>query len=144
MGMLNSLGIYHQERRTSLLMGREESQEMPAEIRESLSKKVSYVNNGGIKNQEGITSLIQGVNGNNNQETVKNDKSKLSEAGTKSSVQHISAEPEEKELVDQNKDLKTAEKVEKKQYPIGLAITLVIVGIAAAGYWCGKRVFKKK
>lgn len=108
------------------------------------SKKASYVNNGGIKNQEGITSLIQGVNGNNNQETVKNDKSKLSEAGTKSSVQHISAEPEEKELVDQNKDLKTAEKVEKKQYPIGLAITLVIVGIAAAGYWCGKRVFKKK
>ena len=88
--------------------------------------------------------MIQGVNGNNNQETVKNDKSKLSEAGTKSSVQHISAEPEEKELVDQNKDLKTAEKVEKKQYPIGLAITLVIVGIAAAGYWCGKRVFKKK
>ena len=108
------------------------------------SKKASYVNNGGIKNQEGITSLIQGVNGNNNQETVKNDKSKLSEAGTKSSVQHISAEPEEKELVDQNNDLKTAEKVEKKQYPIGLAITLVIVGIAAAGYWCGKRVFKKK
>lgn len=108
------------------------------------SRNASYVNSGDIKNQEGNSDLQQGGNGRNDQETVKDDKSNRSKSGTKNPVQHISAEPEENEQVDQNTGVGDAEKIEKKQYPTGLAIALVIIGIAAAGYWGGKKVFQKK
>ena len=111
---------------------------------EEASDKASYVGSG-VNRQEGSSVLGRDVNGIGKPDSEENRSNKPVNHASEEAVQHIHAEPDEKPLDVQNAELAEAgKKAVKKQYPIGIAVVLVIIGIAAAGYWYGKKVFKKK
>ncbi len=112
--------------------------------KEETYDRAPYVSSG-VNRQEGNSVLGRGVDGIGKPENEGNRSNKPVNPASEEAVQHIDAEPDEKPLDVQNAELAEAgKKAMKKQYPIGIAVVLVVIGIAAAGYWYGKKVFKKK